>query len=258
MAQLNEIIINAIPGFSESRLKENLDYSLSLQLSPVRQNMADEKAVSICGGGPSLENTLDELTGEIWACNGTHDWLIERGIIPDYAFFWDAGDKTIEYLQKPRDGVVYLIASQCKPEIFEALQGHEVLIWNPGCDMLDKYWIENNIKEPVIGGGRACMTRAPFLASYMGYKEIHLFGADSSLAEGDKSHVGAGSENRGVVDITCAGRTFRTPLWMAGQAQEFLELTGVLIDNGAEVVVHGEGLLPHIAIMNGLHYNNVV
>lgn len=256
MQELNQLIINAIPGFSETRLKENLDYSLKLNLPLVTRNLPFEKAVSICGGGPSLSYTLDELQGDIWACNGTHDWLIEKGIIPDFAFFWDAGDKTIEYLRNPRQDIIYLIASQCKPEIFEALKDYQVYIWNPGCDMLDKYWIENHRKEVVVSGGRACMTRAPFLAYYMGYRDIHLFGADSSLADDGKSHVGAGTENRGVTEIICAGRKFMAPLWMAGQAQEFNEMIDVLKD--ADIKVHGDGLLPHIARLTGRHYNNVI
>jgi hypothetical protein len=254
--ELHEIIINPIPGFSKERLEENLNYSLGLDLPSVKLGMATKDTVSICGGGPSLEETLEEITGDIWACNGTHDWLIEKGIIPDYAFFWDAGDKTIEYLQNPNKDVIYLIASQCKPEIFDALKGYRVLIWNAGCDMVDEYWRKNNRPEAVMGGGRACMTRAPFLAYYMGYRDIHLFGADSSLRDDGKSHVGAGSPNRGVRDIVCAGREFNTPTWLAGQAQEFLELMSILED--ADIVVHGDGLLPHIARMNGMHYHNVI
>jgi hypothetical protein len=54
--------------------------------------------------------------------------------------------------------------------------------------------------------------------------------------------------------IHCAGKDFNAPTWLAVQAEEFLLMTEMMPE--AKIIVHGEGLLPHIARVNGMHYNN--
>ena len=49
------------------------------------------------------------------------------------------------------------------------------------------------------------------------------------------------------MQIMCAGRVFDTTPWMASQAEDFRALVPSLQKIGIKVVVHGDGLIPHIA-----------
>jgi hypothetical protein len=250
---LRELKITVKSAYSDQQIQDNLDYSLKLNHPVITEGMKSG-IVSICGGGRSIKNTLHELKGDIWACNGTYSWMLDQGIAPDYAFFWDSGLALVDYLDKLDKRTTFLVASICRPELFKKLEGYNIIMWHPawGSVTNDKL-IEYNRHEIMIGGGSACMTRSPFLASAMGYGEIHLHGADSSM-EGEESHISKGSDLRDVVDITCAGRSFKTPKWLAAQADEFKWMTEQV---KSEIVVHGDGLLPHIARITGHHYGSV-
>jgi len=52
--------------------------------------------------------------------------------------------------------------------------------------------------------------------------------------------------------IMCAGRTFETAPWMAKQAEDFKVLIEKMRPFGVEFIVHGDGLIPHMAMMMGL------
>jgi hypothetical protein len=249
-----EIRITVKPAYSDQQIIDNLNYSLKLNYPVITPNMKSG-VVSICGGGRSIKDTLPELKGDVWACNGTYNWMLEQGVTPDYAFFWDSGLELPKYIEKTNPKTTFLVASICHPEVFKKLEGCNVLMWHPAWGKVtNDSLLEHNRNEIMIGGGSACITRAPFLASAMGYKEIHLHGADSSAEDGE-THIAKGSEVRDLTDILCAGRWFKTPKWLAAQADEFTWMTKQL--KGSEIIVHGDGLLPHIARVTGHHYHNV-
>lgn len=251
---LREIKITVKAAYTDDQIKQNLDYTLKLS-HPVMTPNSRSGVVSICGGGKSISKTIPELKGDIWACNGTYNWLIEQGIEPDYAFFWDSGLELPKYIDKISDKTTFLVASICNPEVFKKLEGRNILMWHPAWGKVtNDALIEHNRNEVMIGGGSACMTRSPFLAYAMGYREIHLHGADSS-AESEETHIGMGTPPSDMTDIYCAGRWFRTPKWLAAQADEFTWMVEQLPE--ADIKVHGEGLLPHIARMTGHHYGNI-
>ena len=64
------------------------------------------RSVIIVGGGPSLQDNLPKLQflkkyGDIFALNGTHDFLIERGIVPDYLVLLDSRPENVTFVQSP-------------------------------------------------------------------------------------------------------------------------------------------------------------
>ena len=99
----------------------------------------------------------------------------------------------------------------------------------------------------MIPGGSAAVTRAMIIAQSLGYTEVHLWGADSSFEEGD-THIRKSTTEERIMPLLCAGRVFQTSPWMAVQANDFKALLPMLRDRlGLEIVVHGDGLLPHVA-----------
>ena len=98
------------------------------------------RAIALVGGGPSLLETLPELTKyyKIIACGSVHDYLLDNNIIPDYCLICDPDPLMSKYLTKWHEDCIYLIASQCDKSVFELLikgNGHvapRCFIWNCG------------------------------------------------------------------------------------------------------------------------------
>lgn len=258
-----ELEIDLCCFMSDEELAKNINANLLLDIPTAKEAILKDRVASLCGSGPSIEYTKNNLTGDIWACNGAYDWLQDQGIIADYFFCWDPGTEVLAYLKRPNKKTTFYLASTCDPLVFEMLEDFNVVMWHActGGDyvihnILARYNRDNNKKEFYVGGGSACMTRAPYLLTSLGYKEINLHGADSSLTDDGKSHVAEGISGSGIHKVWCLGREFLVPLWMGAQSQQFLPMINKLKDS--KIIVHGDGLIPHIARMNGLHYDNVI
>jgi len=50
-----------------------------------------------------------------------------------------------------------------------------------------------------------------------------------------------------VLDVEYRGKTFKCALWMAKQAEHFEVQLPKLLEDGVQLIVHGEGLLSWIA-----------
>lgn len=225
---------------------------------PVFVEMPEHEGVAlIVGGAPSLQNELKNLRthkvrgGVIFALNGTHDWLIERGIIPDFHVLLDARQENVQFVRKPHKDVTYLVAAQCHPDIFEALQGHNVTIWTACFDTpeQEKALCDMFHVKPIcfIGGGATVGLKTLNLAYLWGFRNIRLYGMDSSY-QGAENHAyrQALNDKESRMDIHAAGRDFICAPWMAKQATEFQRQYRQLVGLGCKVKVLGDGLIPWI------------
>lgn len=213
-----------------------------------------EKTVSIVGSAPSLQWTYEDIEGDVLACNAAHDFLIDRNIEPTFEMLWDA-DPVITKFFTPRKGVIYLVASRCHPGVFEKLHGYDVRVWHAGGDeCLERLLVNKNRMEPIINGGSAAVVRAMFLAYAMGYRKMHLFGVDSSY-EG-MTHFQKSVVPEEELEVVCLGQWFKTTPWLAMQAEDFKIIAPALREGGAEIIVHGTGLVPTIARENGFSTPN--
>ena len=208
-------------------------------------------AVSICGSGPSLRDEYTELVGDVMACNGAHDFLIERGIIPTYGMLFDAAPAMADFIT-PHHDVIYLIASRCHEAVFRKLEDYNVVVWHcmgdPGLVPLLE---AESINEPAIHGGSAAVLRAAILAWVMGHQECHLFGCDSSYEDG-QHHAGKTLVPETEIDVCPViggqgGKWFKSTAWMAGQVEDFIDMFPAMTKKGYRMVVHGRGLLPEMA-----------
>ena len=203
------------------------------------------RPVSIVGAGPSLAHTYKKLVGDVIACNSAHDFLLSKGVIPKYAMVWDA-HPVMKGILTPHKDVKYLIASRCHPSLFEVLKGFDVSVWHAlGDEFLES--VLHGRRESLVTGGSSSVTRAMSLAGMMGYTtEMHLFGADSSYADG-KTHVNGSLVDQTKISLECCGKWFDTAPWMALQANDFKVLAPMIKANGIRIVVHGTGLIPYVA-----------
>lgn len=223
---------------------------------------AHDIPLHIIGGGPTVEQTIHEADGDIVVCNGSHDWLLNRGVIPEFAAFLDWSDAMAGAVT-PNKRVRYLLASQCSPALFDRLSGCDVTIWHTGA--------ADGIVPPgapTIGGGPTITQRAIPLFYVMGYREFHPHGVDACFGSGDEDHVYPWREVSvsGTAPLTVwyMGREFKTRMDWASHAQEFIRFLDIFDDLAAkglmdpiDIRVHGEGLIPHIARMRGIHVHSI-
>jgi len=112
--------------------------------------------------------------------NGSHNFLIEHGIIPDLFFMVDARPINLPFLSMANDHTTYIIASQCQPEIFEALADRKVLVWQMFHDEHGIRAIKESAGEReapcFVGGhnvGHSCLT-AVWALGYKSWQLIRL------------------------------------------------------------------------------------
>jgi hypothetical protein len=236
---------------THENIQRNIRLTLESEYKPFNALLGPphETPISICGFGPSIKESWNQLKGDIWTCNGAHDWLIEKGIVPKYAMFWDAAE-VVSHFVHPHHGVIYLVASRCHRSVFDALQGHDVYVWHASGDTyLDDLLCEYKRAEPMISGGSAAVTRAMVVCTTMGYRNIHLFGADSSYI-GDYTHAKESIVEEKALEIWCDGRKFCSTGWLAGQVEDFKLLGPIMRTQGCHIELYGDGLLQHIAKMH--------
>jgi len=206
--------------------------------------------VSIVGSGPSLRDTLPELTGDILAINQAIGFLLERGIVPKFAMLWDAAD-VVSQFAVPNAGTVYLVASRCHASVFERLKDCRVFVWHAGGDHnIYEFLAHNNVPESLVNGGSAGITRAMFLAVALGYTDLQLFGADSSYGEDGNTHIVRSLVPEKDLMISVGNdpeKWFRTtPEWCA-QVHEYRSIYAQFTHAGLiNINVHGSGMLPYM------------
>lgn len=229
----------------------NIEATMARQYKPFNSLLESETGtISICGSGPSLADTYKTLKGDIYACNAAHGWLLEHGVVPKFCMLWDA-DPVVHKFVVRHPKTIYLVGSRCHPSVFEALEGCDVRVWHAAGDKnLQDILEKHNRNEPMIGGGSAAVSRAMFVAYALGYRKMHLHGADSSYEEGYthvRESVVKESEIKIMVTENDRMKWFKTTAWLAGQCEDFKMIGPVLREMGVKIIVHGTGLLPHIA-----------
>lgn len=223
----------------DSVLKRNLPWAI--------RHKGRAGKVAIVASGPSATEYVDILKnwdGEIWGINGAFVWMMHRGIKPTAFVGLDPEPILKDYLTNCPDEATYYLAAQVHPEVFERLTGKTVKLW---------FAADSQVKFPFgavpIYGGTTCLGRAPNLAYHLGYREVHIFGCDSSFT--NKSHVyGEGGDlPAGTFPIELGPKTFITTRQMLQQACDFTEQMVEWArpgdDGGAplSVTLYGDGLM---------------
>lgn len=221
---------------------------------------AHDRTAIIVAGGPSLgrwlqalqlERAKDTFQGsgcEVWAVNGVHDYLIDRGITPDAMVMLDSRKACPEtFLSKPHPDVRYMIATQCDPESFDRLKGFNVQRWTGWAWGIEEY------DDHIIGGGATVGLKSIALAYAMGFRKFKLFGYDASYENGaDHAYPQPLNANDLRVDVVLRGRKFVAARWMAKQVVEFLGMANTLTaDPAVTIDLFCDGLLPYAANIAG-------
>jgi hypothetical protein len=206
--------------------------------------------LSICGAGPSLQNSIKELTGDVMACNSALLALLNHGIVPKFAMMWDAHELVANFAI-PHPDVLYLVGARCHPKVFDRLKDCKVVCWHAGGDHnIKEFMEEHSIVEPMINGGSAAVTRSLYLGFALGYRTFHVHGGDSSYSDDGKTHIYGSVVPEKDMEVWIGNsdgkKKFRTtPEWCA-QVEEYKAILPYFNHLGATIEAHGEGMLPHV------------
>lgn len=231
---------------------ENVKSSITRQLPQVQAYQPQDTVIGLVGGGPSLD--IDEIREKydsgvkMVSMNGTHGWLLDHGIRPTAHVQVDAREHNARFVENPQKETKYLIASQCPPEVFEALEGFNVHIWHgistkAEIPILDEYYFGNYLH---VMGGSTVMLRAFTLFAMLGYSHFEVFGFDSCYMDEDH-HAYDQPENEELdrIHIKVGDREFACAPWMYSQAKDFIGQVGA-IGKAWNMNIHGNGLIQHI------------
>jgi len=232
----------------DETLFQNMENAVARGYPQVKkQESPKDGMITLVASGPSVAGQLDVIkemakTSLVVAIKDAHDWLIDNGVIPDYALAIDPQEHRISF-HKPNTGVEYMIASQCHKAMFDNLEGHKVTIWHPYV-MKGQDRPKNSL---LIGGGTTSGLRAISLFYVLGWRHFALFGFDSCL-DGDKLRVNGSGLKEGdqitEIRIDQEGETFYCNASMALQAEHFQTYYDYLPD--AQYYGFGHGLIQAI------------
>ncbi len=244
-------------------ISRNIEHALDMDYIPFNDFLGKKSgAVAIVGSGPSLKTNWQELRnfkGDIIACNAACQFLLEKGITPQFMFCFDADPLVLEFFT-PHKEITYLLASRVVPEAFEILKGCRIVLWHAAGDEHVQEILEKHQRnEPMVLGGSAAVTRALILAMPMGYKDIHIYGGDSSFAKGD-THIRQSTTVERRMAIKCNGRVFEVAPWMTVQVNDLEKLGRIIKLCAVRLHFHGDGLMQHVARTLGYRtdYDNTV
>jgi hypothetical protein len=249
---------------SDEEILSNIRHSIRLGHPQVQPAGVKPEVVCLVGGGPSLNDTEEELRELVFegalvvTVNGSYHWCIERNIRPSAQVLIDARAFNSRFVQPDVPKCRYYIGSQAHPDTWKAVQGREFVgifhsVGPPKEDDHIRQILDDYYKTRWVGvaGGTTVVSRALGLLRTIGYMRFHLFGVDSCFLGGEH-HAYDQPENSeesrvarvGPADRPDLTRSFRVTRWHLKQFEDFLKF---LHSSGNKFLlnVHGEGLLAY-------------
>jgi hypothetical protein len=239
------IPIDLIPSVDHQTMVNNVLANQDRDVPWLNECQAHNRVAIICGAGPSLADTVDELKaieGDVFASNSAAKYLIDRGIDVDHQVTLDP-NKIILTDFEPR-AKSHLLASIVETDLFAMSQN--ATLWHPNIK-----WLEDLIKPDCkpfvyIGGGITVTNSAMCIAWTLGYRTFHVFGVDSSFRNGNTHATGAQIIEPYRITVSNNGKNYESSYDMKQQAVVFLEIHKQLSAAGGKIHVYGSGLLPDI------------
>jgi hypothetical protein len=239
----------------------------------------DGRVCIVCYG-PSLKDTWHSLRTErrmfgakIVSVSGAHDFLIERGIVPDIHIECDPREHKAFFSRNSHPDVAYWIASCCHPALIDNLRskGRNLALWHVFNSDTDRKIVDADGPDPngwLICGGGSVGCRAVNVMYTQGFRTFSVYGMDCSFAPDGEQHAGVhsgkkqrewgGSKGGG---IRVGNRWFRTSGTLVYTARGFIDNMHALENDGltagepcidgtnnrVEFFLHGDGLLAEMA-----------
>lgn len=247
--------LELVGNTGSGELVRNIRHSINLGLESLQSMEKHDGHACIVGGAPSLKTELESLRARkdhgqiIFATNNTYNYLLENGILPDFHVMLDAREGMVGFIPILAQ---CLYSSQCHPEVFRKAKerGNDVYLWHHNA--LDIFEVLNgygrNSEDAIIAGGQSVGLKAIAIAHFLGFREFHIYGMDSSYQDEEHhSYAQSLNDNETVMEVICDNVRFRAAPWMITQAEQFKDIVGKLTRDNCTLTIHGYGLIPFIA-----------
>lgn len=229
------------PATPDDVFREHVLSAMGRGLPEVKPARSHGRVMSIAAGGPSLADTWCDLTGTVVAVNGSLSYLLKRGVKPWACGAFDPNERVVDLIE-PHPDVLFFLGSTCHPRLFDKLKGCKVGLWHP----LGMVGIEDIAKgaKHFIGGGSTMGLRWFNLGYFMGFRDMHGHGLDSSY-RGGKTHAYPDYRDDQGAMVVCG---YRTSLNFMQQVQDWFSLKEMFsaLDDRPKLTLHGDGLLQHV------------
>jgi len=225
------------------------------------------RCVLVCYG-PSLHYTWHNIRAErrlygakIVSVSGAHDFLIEKGIIPDIHIDVDPREHKGFFTRNPHPEVNYWMASCCHPKTIDNLLSNKLSLWHVYNSQEDMKIIAPDGIEPggyLISGGGSVGCRAMSVMFDQGYRSFSVYGMDCSFANDGKQHAGEHSgKQQNEWPVRIGDRWFKSSGTLVFVAKGFMYVVRALnqvaryngdpfiegTNDRLELFLHGDGLL---------------
>ena len=234
-----------IPSYDPCVVLDNMRINLKRDLYEVRSCRAHSHRMSVAGGGPSLDDTKDKLSGYVCAVNGSMRYLREQGIDVHACGILDPSEHIADSIDAI-DGVHYYVASMAHPSVFEKLKNCHVVMWHPSGAIGAEEFLR--VERPddwfMVGGGSTMGVRWLNLGYVCGFREFHVHGLDSSYRDG-KTHAYDEHDRKDRITV---GDRETSPNFLQ-QVDDFASTMERFSQNDMEKIrikLYGEGLLQDV------------
>jgi hypothetical protein len=237
LARMKMQRINGVNKFPVEIRRANMKHAFQRGLPEVtvlKQCEAGHDAIVI-GGGPSIQGEVETIRNLILrgcvvvTCERMYAWCLLHGIIPDYVVTMDASDDVVQAFDDLQPGSTHLVASQCLPEVFDALDGEKVYLYSTpqtGIEVSEFWEMGDYPSVTVINGGGSVVLCSMSLAMTLGMRSLHIFGFDCHVTAGRyaKGIVGVGQTEQLMIQAHIENRTYLTTVPYLCFAQQFFEI----------------------------------
>lgn len=179
MVELKNPVEAELPEFSRENAKRGLPMCVS-------------KTLALCGAGPSLRDLKFEPHDELWACNSALPYLVSQGVKVDVGVCIDQTPGALKEWADPPP-VKYYVASTVDPKLVDHLLAHgrEVHFFHNGVGFENEWEHYCNDWPPgfMCGEGATVVSRVIGLASWMGFHNVDIYGADCAFGPDDIVHA---------------------------------------------------------------------
>ena len=285
-AEVKNVAVNV----DKKKLLSNIGASSLLNYTRINTYIpAHKQRAIIVATGPSLKDHkhLRKIRSlhnsgkyHLFSMNGSHDYLISKGIIPDFCVLFDASEGMEDIIKKPFKQTTYLVASRCSPNLFKKLEGANIILWDANDGIGEEELLSDlGIKWMLVGGGISVGLRTLSLSYILGYRSHDVFGLDSSIEASNTPPEANLTPTEGILGIDhchqmpasldklrgeqgdnisfwakVGDKFWLISPWMHLQKNNYMDL--IIQLHGAKIKHHTEGLIPYIHSL--MEQNNVI
>lgn len=241
-----------IPNTPDEIMDRNIRDSSRQYSNWLQYQEPHNRSAVLIGGGASSEDFIEKIKelqnsgATVFALNNASNWAREKGITIDHQVMIDAQEETSTLVDV--EAKSHLFASRCNMMTLDKATNLTLFHLDDG--RVERLLSKERIKRGgyVLIGGDTCVgTSALCVAFSQGYRDLHVFGYDSSHREG-RAHAYKQVMNTNMPsrEVTAYGRTFVSSIAMSLQPRAFMGFSEELKKAGCTFHVYGDGLLQTI------------